>query len=171
MANCASPRRSGSAPIGWRRGSASSSSFIPISNCKVLLSDDELDLAMREADVALRLREPSQPDLIRRRLFTVHFHLYASPDYLKRHGQPQTLDDLDGHRLLGYAVTAASFLDDLNALLYAGRDPKKPREPAHVDQQHHRLAARRRGRRRHRRAAGLPEHSGPRASCSSCRMR
>ncbi len=35
----------------------------------VILTDDELDLSMREADVALRLREPTQPDLIRRRLF------------------------------------------------------------------------------------------------------
>lgn len=95
---------------------------------QVLLTDDELDLAMREADVALRLREPLQPDLIRRRLFTVHYHLYASAEYLKRHGQPQTLDDLDQHRLLAYAATGAAFLDELNALLYAGRDAKNPRE-------------------------------------------
>jgi DNA-binding transcriptional LysR family regulator len=94
---------------------------------KVILSDAELDLAMREADVALRLREPLQPDLIRRRLFTVHYHLYASVDYLKRHGHPQTLEDLDQHRLLSYR--APSYLDDLNALLYLGRDAKNPREP------------------------------------------
>ncbi len=94
---------------------------------KVILSDDELDLAMREADVALRLREPMQPDLIRRRLFAVHYHLYASVDYLKRHGHPQNLEDLDHHRLLSY--TAPGFLDDLNALLYLGRDSKNPREP------------------------------------------
>ena len=37
---------------------------------KLILSDEELDLGMREADVALRLREPSQPDLVRRRLAT-----------------------------------------------------------------------------------------------------
>jgi DNA-binding transcriptional LysR family regulator len=97
---------------------------------KVILSDDELDLGMREADVALWLREPSQPDLIRRRLFTMHYHLYASPDYLKRHGLPQTLDDLERYRLLAYGVTAASFLDGLNALLYVGRDGKSPREAA-----------------------------------------
>jgi DNA-binding transcriptional LysR family regulator len=94
---------------------------------QVLLSDDELDLGMREADIALRLRAPSQPDLIRRRLFTVHYHLYASAEYLKRHGQPHSIEDLDHHRLLGYAVTGATFLDDLNALLYIGRDAKKPR--------------------------------------------
>jgi DNA-binding transcriptional LysR family regulator len=93
---------------------------------KVLLTDEELDLAMREADVALRLREPQQPDLIRRRLFSVHYHLYASVEYIKRHGQPQSLEDLDHHRLLAYAVTGASFLDDLNALLYTGREAKNP---------------------------------------------
>ena len=64
----------------------------------IILSDSELDLAMREADVALRVREPVQPDLIRRRLFTMHFHAYAAASYLKRHGQPRTLDDLDRHR-------------------------------------------------------------------------
>ena len=57
---------------------------------QLLLSDDELDLGMREADVALRLREPSQPDLIRRRLFTVHFHAYASAEYLKM--RPAAID-------------------------------------------------------------------------------
>jgi DNA-binding transcriptional LysR family regulator len=93
----------------------------------VLLSDDELDLSMREADLALRMRAPSQPDLIRRRLFTVHYHLYASIDYLKRHGQPHSAEDLDHHRLLGLGVAGTSYLDNLNNLLYVGRDPKNPR--------------------------------------------
>jgi DNA-binding transcriptional LysR family regulator len=82
---------------------------------------------MREADVALRLREPSQPDLVRRRLFTVHYHLYASLDYVKQHGQPRTLEELDQHRILSYGVTGASFLHSLNSLLTAGRDSKSPR--------------------------------------------
>ena len=94
---------------------------------KLILSDEELDLGMREADVALRLREPSQPDLVRRRLFTVHYHLYASLDYVKQHGQPRTLEELDQHRILSYGVTGASFLHSLNSLLTAGRDSKSPR--------------------------------------------
>ena len=40
---------------------------------ELLLSDVELDLSMREADVGLRLRPPTQSDLIQRRLFTVTF--------------------------------------------------------------------------------------------------
>src|SRR5689334_5104588 len=66
----------------------------------LLTSDEELDLAMREADVAIRLRQPTQPDLIQRKLFSVRFHAYASPDYLKRFGTPKSLEDLDSHRII-----------------------------------------------------------------------
>ena len=69
---------------------------------ELILTNEELDLAMREADVAIRLRRPAQPDLIQRRLFTVHFHVYASTDYIKRFGEPKTLEDLDNHRLVSF---------------------------------------------------------------------
>jgi DNA-binding transcriptional LysR family regulator len=97
---------------------------------QLLLSDDDLDLGMREADVALRLREPMQPDLIRRRLFTVHFHAYASVEYLKRHQQPRRVEDLDNHHLIAFgAATQTHFLYQLNLLLAVGRDAKNPRTP------------------------------------------
>jgi DNA-binding transcriptional LysR family regulator len=106
------------------------SELYPEIKLRLLLADDELDLGMREADVALRLREPSQPDLIRRRLFTVHFHAYASADYLKRNGQPRSIGDLDAHRLLAFgAATASHLLYDLNSLLTIGRDARNPRTP------------------------------------------
>src|ERR687884_164387 len=66
----------------------------------LITTEQELDLAMREADVAIRLRLPTQPDLIQRKLFTMHFHAYASPEYLKRFGTPRSHEDLDHHRLL-----------------------------------------------------------------------
>jgi DNA-binding transcriptional LysR family regulator len=98
---------------------------------QVLLNDDELDLGMREADVALRLREPSQPDLIRRRLFTVHFHAYASAEYLKRYGQPRSVGDLDSHRILAFGTVGANhILNNLNSLLTLGRDSRSPRTAA-----------------------------------------
>jgi DNA-binding transcriptional LysR family regulator len=96
---------------------------------KLILTDDELDLAMREADVALRLRQPSQGDLIQRRLFTVHFHLYASPDYLKRFGTPKAVEELDSHRLLAFGGDIPSYLIDLNWHLKAGRDQRSERTP------------------------------------------
>ena len=96
----------------------------------VILSDDDLDLSMREADMAIRVREPQQPDLIRRRLFTMHFHAYASPAYIKRHGQPRSLDDLDKHRILIYGASAGNYLNNINSLQYTGRDARAPRASA-----------------------------------------
>jgi DNA-binding transcriptional LysR family regulator len=97
----------------------------------LLTSDEELDLAMREADVAIRLRQPTQPDLIQRKLFSVHFHAYASPDYLKRFGTPKSLEDLDSHRiiLLGGSVVPAHW-QNRRWLLEAGRNGKSDRPAA-----------------------------------------
>ncbi|MGL5114291.1 MAG: LysR family transcriptional regulator [Beijerinckiaceae bacterium] len=104
----------------------------PEIDVKLLLTDDELDLAMREADVALRLRQPSQGDLIQRRLFTVHFHVCASPDYLKNFGQPKSVDDLSEHRLLKFGGTLPPHLLDLNWHITAGRGPREPRHASFV---------------------------------------
>ena len=66
----------------------------------LMLEERVLDLPMREADVAIRMKEPSQADLIRRRLMSVHMRLFASPEYLQRAGTPQTMEDLSSHRLI-----------------------------------------------------------------------
>ena len=68
----------------------------------LITGDNDVDLSMREADVAIRLARPTQPDLIQRRLMTVHTHIYGSPTYLERHGTPQSFEDLDSHRLIAY---------------------------------------------------------------------
>ncbi|MDK3018494.1 LysR family transcriptional regulator [Pseudodonghicola flavimaris] len=66
----------------------------------LMLEERVLDLPMREADVAIRMKEPSQADLIRKRLMTVQMQLYASRDYLDRSGEPKSLDDMSDHRLV-----------------------------------------------------------------------
>lgn len=86
----------------------------------LICADTELDLGMREADVAIRLSEPSQPDLVKRRLFTVHNHLYASPAYLKRRQTPKTLEELDDHTLIVYGDEAPTSLKGVNWLLDFG---------------------------------------------------
>lgn len=98
---------------------------------ELMLTNEELDLSMREADVAIRLRQPVQADLIQRRLFTVHFHAYASPDYIKRYGNPATLADLDEHRILSFGGDAPNYLLAVHWLSQAGRDPRDPR-PIHL---------------------------------------
>ncbi|MEV8466725.1 LysR family transcriptional regulator [Fluviibacterium sp. DFM31] len=66
----------------------------------LMLEERVLDLPMREADVAIRMKEPSQADLIRKRLMNVHMRLYASPEYLEENGTPQTVADMRHHRLI-----------------------------------------------------------------------
>lgn len=66
----------------------------------LMLEERVLDLPMREADVAIRMKEPSQADLIRKKLMTVQMRLYASPGYLKKHGTPTQLSDISDHRLI-----------------------------------------------------------------------
>ncbi len=94
---------------------------------ELILTSEELDLAMREADVAIRLRRPAQPDLIQRRLFTVHYHVYASQDYVKRFGEPKSLDDLDNHRLVSFGGDQPSYLLATHWLSTAGREGREPR--------------------------------------------
>lgn len=96
---------------------------------QLLLEDEELDLSMREADVAIRLRMPTQPDLIQRKLFTVHHHIFASTDYVKKHGIPKSLAELDKHKILIFG-TSASYLSNLSILQTAGRAEGDPRPVA-----------------------------------------
>lgn len=95
----------------------------------LMLDDTELDLSMREADVAIRLRRPTQPDLIQRKLFTVHHHIYASVDYVKKHGIPKSIEDLDNHRLVTFGATE-DYLTNLNWLETIGREPSAQRKSA-----------------------------------------
>ncbi|MCG6114773.1 MAG: LysR family transcriptional regulator [Mesorhizobium sp.] len=87
---------------------------------QLILTNEELELTPRQADCAIRFRQPQQPDLIQRKLFTVHFHLYASPGYVTRHGRPKSIDDLDRHRMVTFGEMVPSHLSDMNWLETAG---------------------------------------------------
>jgi DNA-binding transcriptional LysR family regulator len=95
----------------------------------LLLEDRELDLSMREADVAIRLAPPRQGDLIQRHLFTVHMHVYASPGYIKRFGMPQDPADIDNHRVVVYGDDLRPPVPDVNWLLRVGQSSGKLRRP------------------------------------------
>lgn len=96
---------------------------------QLLLDNEELDVSMRHADCAIRLRQPQQPDLIQRKLFTVHMHVYASPAYLNRYGKPEHVSDFDDHRIVTFGEPAPNYLLDVNWLEVAGRPVSNPRVP------------------------------------------
>ena len=92
----------------------------------LLLDDGDLDLAMREADVAIRMHAPKQPDLIQRHLMSMHYAVVATPAYLKRKGTPQRPEDLDDHHLILFGDYRPP-VPDINWLAEAGRRAGSPR--------------------------------------------
>ena len=92
----------------------------------LLLDDSELDLAMREADVAIRMHAPKQPDLVQRHLLTLNWLVVASPEYLAKHGTPERAEDLDQHKLVLFGDYRPP-VPDINWLAETGRRAGSPR--------------------------------------------
>jgi DNA-binding transcriptional LysR family regulator len=103
--------------------------LFPDIQLQLILANEELDLTMRQADCAIRLRQPQQPDLIQRRLFTVHFHLFASPGYVSRYGKPASVDDLKSHRIVTFGLPVPPHLSELNWLATVGDFEEGQRTP------------------------------------------
>ena len=101
----------------------------PDIHVNLLVEDSELDLGMREADCAIRMQPPRQPDLIQRHLISVHIHVFASPAYLKKFGTPQTATDLDRHKIIVYGEDPRPPFPGINWLLEAGCPPGQRRTP------------------------------------------
>lgn len=96
----------------------------------LLVADAELDLAMRQADVAIRVQPPRQPDLVQRHLFTGTFGVFAVRDYLQRFGTPRSAADLAGHRLISYGEQLPKPFGGVNWLLERAREDTPDLEPA-----------------------------------------
>jgi len=95
----------------------------------LVVDDSELDLSMREADVAIRMSPPRQPDLIQRHLVSVQVHIYGAPDYLKKYGTPQRAEDLDQHRVIVYGDDGRPPVPGVNWLVDVGTKPGNDRRP------------------------------------------
>ena len=101
-------------------------SAYPDVSMALLLDDSDLDLAMREADVAIRMHAPKQPDLVQRHLLSIRWHIVASPDYVRARGTPTRVEELDDHALILFGDYRPP-VGDLNFLAEAGRRPGQPR--------------------------------------------
>ena len=73
------------------------------------------DLLRREADIAIRNFQPSEPDLVARKLWTSQARLYAAPAYLQRLGTPTRKEHLTRADFMGFDRGSA-LRDGLNAL-------------------------------------------------------
>jgi DNA-binding transcriptional LysR family regulator len=67
-----------------------------------------VDMRRFEIDLALQVVEPIHPEIRRLRLGTLHMVPSASPEYIARHGMPETLEDLDRHRFVFHVSPQSS---------------------------------------------------------------
>jgi DNA-binding transcriptional LysR family regulator len=68
--------------------------------------DRFVDLVREGVDCVLRVGQPPDSTMVGRRIAMLEEGTFASPDYLSRSGMPSTLDDLDGHRMIGFVSSA-----------------------------------------------------------------
>lgn len=70
-------------------------------NIEIVITNQASSLNKREADIALRMFRPTQPDLVARRLPDMPLGFYAHHEYIKRHGIPNTIDEFKQHSIIG----------------------------------------------------------------------
>jgi DNA-binding transcriptional LysR family regulator len=101
-----------------------------ISVSLLLVDNCELDLSSGEADVAIRFDAQTQQSLVQRKFMAIRYHVFGSQDYLKEHGTPTSVDDLDHHKIIVYGDDVPAPVSEINWLLSAGRVVGDPRNPA-----------------------------------------
>ena len=74
-------------------------------------SDRFVDLIAEGFDCAIRGAYLQDSNLIARRVGPIHGKLVASPDYVEKHGSPETLDELVNHQALMQGTEAWQFMD------------------------------------------------------------
>ncbi len=91
--------------------------------------DQELDLTLREADVAVRPHVANAPSLCQNYLMTLKYCLYAGPEYLEKFGTPQKPEDLAHHQLLCFGDWKERPYGNVNWVLHTGAPFGKVHKP------------------------------------------
>ena len=99
----------------------------PEIDVSLLMSDEEVDLSSRAADVAVRVKKPTQANLIFKRFVNFHNHIYASSDYLQKFGIPRNVNDLDKHSLICFGSGLPSPISNIDWILKIGKTGSKRR--------------------------------------------
>lgn len=84
---------------------------------EIVITNRASSLGKREADIALRMFRPDQPDLVARRLPDLEMGFYAHRDYVARHGKPTSFEEFKKHTILGFDE-GMDFINGARALGY-----------------------------------------------------
>ena len=96
---------------------------------ELIFDDKELDLATRQADVAIRMRRPKQLNLIQKKFVNFNYHIYGSNEYLQKNGYPKNFRDLDHHKFITYGKGAPSPVYNPDWVLKVGSKEGKKENP------------------------------------------
>lgn len=96
---------------------------------RIITLDEKVDVATHFADIAILPKIDPNPNLILKKLFTVHSRLFASKKYLEIFGRPKTPADLDNHRLISFYHNEAGHRGDVDWHLRIGAKDNRPRVP------------------------------------------
>ena len=89
----------------------------PDIDVSIIIENKYTDLAQGEADVALRLTEPTQMDLIRFPLYEFQFKIYSSPEYIEKFGIPKDVSELPNHKIVAFGDSVEPSIPDVNCIL------------------------------------------------------
>tara|TARA_Y100000768_G_C23978149_1_gene684190 strand:+ start:14 stop:901 length:888 start_codon:yes stop_codon:yes gene_type:complete len=89
----------------------------PDIDISIIIENKYTDLSLGEADVALRLREPTQMDLIRFPLYEFQFKIYSSPEYIEKNGIPKDVSELSKHKIVAFGHDVEPSIPDVNCIL------------------------------------------------------
>lgn len=78
-------------------------------------------LAPVDTDVIITSHRSHNPDFIQQELFVQKVGLFATKTYLEKYGIPQTLEDLDGHKLIAVDRTMERNFPFVNWILKVGK--------------------------------------------------
>lgn len=96
---------------------------------ELISSDHLIDIILNDVDIAIRPHDPEGKNIQQEHLFTLEKKLYASPEYLKKYGEPKTLADLRDHHIIAPAHPEDYPYAELNWILKLGIPKGKQHEP------------------------------------------
>ena len=93
----------------------------PEVDISLYMTDEEVNLSTRAADIAVRVKRPSQSNLIFKKFVNFNNHIYGSTEYLKKRGIPRVVNDLDKHDLICYGSGLPSPISNIDWILKVGK--------------------------------------------------
>lgn len=99
---------------------------------RVIAVEEKIDVSNHYSDVAILPKIDPHPNIVLKRLYTLHSRLFASTKYLVKYGVPKKPEDLDHHNLISFYHNEIGYRGDVDWHLRIGTKNNVPRVPSFV---------------------------------------